>query len=458
MQAEEVLGGIWSCGGLDPQGLSKVELSGADPVFPSSFRVATAAQACIAAAAAAAVELSVIRGASRQSVSVDATHAAIEATGWFMLDGVAPNLWDPLSGLYACSDNFVRLHANFKHHRDGALKLLGLNPQIATRQDAELAMSRWKALDYEQASADAGLVAYALRSFDEWDCTEQAQALAKLPLVNIERIGDAPAMSLVDLNDTDRPLAGVNVLDLTRILAGPVGGRTLAAYGAEVLLVNSPNLPNIDAISDTSRGKRSVHLDLRTRDGVSGMNHLLADTHVFMQGYRPGSLQSLGFGVHELAQRRPGIVCVSLSAFGAQGPWGQRRGFDSLLQTAVGFNKAEAEAAGESKPKPMPFQILDEATGFLTAFGASAALSRQQKEGGSWHVQVSLARTAQWLRGLGRVPSGLDVMAPSNVPYREASPSGFGYLEAIGHSAKFGRTAAYYRWPSMPPGSSPARW
>lgn len=458
MKAQEVLENIWSCSALGAQPLRHVNLHGADPVFPSSFRVATAAQTCVAAAAAAAVELSVVRGLPRQDVSVDAVHAAVEATGWFSLDGSAPNLWDAFSGLYACSDSFVRLHANFKHHKEGALKLLGLDVSTASRHDAEVALAKWKAQDFEDASAKSGLVAYALRSFEQWDATEQATALAQQPLVSFERIGDAQPLPLAEVKDTDRPLTGVNVLDLTRILAGPVGGRTLAAYGAEVMLVNSPDLPNIEAIADTSRGKRSTHVNLKTDEGVRGMNTLLEQAHVFIQGYRPGGLHALGFGAQALAQKRPGIVYVSLSAFGPQGPWSKRRGFDSLLQTAMGFNLAEAEAAGESKPKPMPMQILDEATGFLMAFGACAALVRQQQEGGSWHVQVSLARTGQWLRELGRVSGGFDVKAPDFFPFRQKVPSGFGYLDAIAHSATFSRTPAYYRWPSMRPGSSPAHW
>jgi crotonobetainyl-CoA:carnitine CoA-transferase CaiB-like acyl-CoA transferase len=203
------------------------------------------------------------------------------------------------------------------------------------------------------------------------------------------------------------------VLELTRILAGPVAGRTLAAYGADVLLVNSPALPNIDAIADTSRGKRSAHVDLRTDAGRDTLRVLVRDAHVFMQAYRPGALDALGFGAETLAAIAPGIVCVSLSAYGHVGPWAGRRGFDSLVQTATGFNVAEAQAAGAASPKAMPVQILDYAAGFLMAFGTAVALRRQATEGGSWHVRVSLAGTGRWLRSLGRVPDGLAARAPS---------------------------------------------
>jgi crotonobetainyl-CoA:carnitine CoA-transferase CaiB-like acyl-CoA transferase len=224
------------------------------------------------------------------------------------------------------------------------------------------------------------------------------------------------------------------------------------------MLVNSPHLPNIEAIADTSRGKRSAHLDLRERSGREAMDALLEQVHVFIQGYRPGALQSLGFGPAEVIARRPGAVYVSLSAYGIRGPWATRRGFDSLVQTAMGFNHAEAEATGDAKPRPLPMQILDEASGYLIAMGAAAALHRQQREGGSWHVQVSLAQTGHWLRGLGRVPGGATVAKPALEPYLETSASGFGELRAVRHSARLGRTPARWTRPSMPPGSDAPAW
>jgi hypothetical protein len=319
-------------------------------------------------------------------------------------------------------------------------------------------MAGWRALDFEEAASALGLVATALRRFDEWDATPQGQAIAAQPLFTLERIGDAPPLALPPLREDQRPLSGLRVLDLTRILAGPVGGRALAAYGADVMLVNSPQLPNIEAIADTSRGKLSAHVDLRTDEGRAVLHGLVADAHVFVQGYRPGGIKALGFGPEALARERPGIVCVSLTAYGTQGPWADRRGFDSLVQTAMGFNHAEGEAAGDGKPRPLPMQILDEATGYLIAFGAAAALWRQQREGGSWHVQVSLAQTGQWLRGLGRVPNGLSIARPDIKPYVETSASGFGELAALRHSAQLPRTPAAWPRPSMPPGSDAPVW
>lgn len=464
----KVLGDLWQLAGLPTDALGHVRLTGSEPVLPSSFAVGTAAQATIAAAALAACELGHARGAPRQQVSVDMLHAAIECLGWFAIDGKVPDLWDKFSGLYRCADGWVRVHANFTHHREGALRLMGLDPATATREDAERAMLGWRALDFETATAEAGLVATALRSFEEWDATPQAAAIASQPLFTIERIGpgqghgepaaDAPPLSLPALSADAPPLAGIRVLDLTRILAGPVGGRALAAYGADVMLVNAPHLPNIEAIADTSRGKLSTLVDLREPEGRAAMDRLLADAHVFVQGYRPGGLDSLGYGPEELARKRPGIVCVSLSAYGTQGPWAGRRGFDSLVQTAMGFNRAEGEAAGDGKPRALPMQILDQATGYLIAFGAAAALRRQQLEGGSWLVRVSLAQTGHWLRGLGRVADGFSAGKPELGPYLETSASGFGELTAVRHAAQLSRTPAGWARPSMPPGSHAAVW
>lgn len=458
MNSTEPLQKLWQLAGLAPEALSFATLSGSEPVFPSSFAIGTAAQAAIAAAALAACEMGHVRGQPRQQVSVDTLHAAVECTGWFAIDGIEPPMWDAFSGLYPCADGHVRVHANFVHHRNGALRLLGLDPAIATRSDAQQAMLAWRAVDFERGAAERGLVATALRSFADWDATPQAQAIAAQPLMTIEQLGDAAPLAMPTLTPAQRPLSGVRALDLTRVLAGPVSGRALAAFGADVMLINSPHLPNIAAIADTSRGKRSAQLDLRSAQGRSTLWELIDEAHVFSQGYRPGGLAELGFSPLALAERRPGIVCVSLSAYGTQGPWAERRGFDSLVQTAMGFNHAEGVFAGDGKPRALPMQLLDQASGYLMAFGAAVALCRQQTQGGSWHVQVSLAQTAQWLRSLGRINNGLEASKPDITPYLVTTPSGFGELCAVVPSAQLARTPAGYSRASMPPGSTEPRW
>ena len=451
---------LWQAAALPADSLAFADLPGADPVLPSSFSVGAALQSSMAAAALAAAEIGHLRGGRRQRVSVDMRAAAQEARGYFTVNGVQPARHDRITGVYRCGDGrWVRIHANFAHHRDGALALLGC-PTGATvdRNAVERALLRWTAFDLEDAAAEAGLVVTAMRSFPEWDAHPQGRAVAELPVISLRRIDDAPARPLPPYTREAPPLHGIRVLDLTRILAGPVGGRTLAAYGADVMLLNSPHLPNIEAIAETSRGKLSALADLDTAAGRSALTDLLAGTHVFVQGYRPGALAAKGFGPDDAARLRPGIIYVSLSAYGHQGPWADRRGFDSLVQTAAGFNHAEAGAAGQAAPKPLPVQVLDYASGYLLAFGAQAALARQSVEGGSWHVQVSLAQTSQWLRGMPRIPGGLDCPWPPLDSYMETTRSGFGTLAAVRHAARFSATPPRWKRASAPPGTDVPAW
>ena len=450
---------LWRAGGWPPEALARVALTGAEPVLPSSFAVGTAAQVSTAAAALAAAEIGRLRNGHVQNVAVDMRHAALECCAFFTIGGKRLEVWDKLAGLYRCQDGWVRLHTNFAHHRDGVLRLLGLPEGAQTPRTAVAdALASWSALAFEQAASDAGMVVAALRRFDEWDAHPQAAVIAQQPLVAIERIGDAPPLAWPNLPPECRPLEGLRVLDLTRILAGPVGTRALAAYGADVLMVNGPHLPNIEAIIDTSRGKRSALADLRTAQGRDALLGALREAHVFVQGYRPGSLAQLGCDARTLARERPGLVQVSLSAYGDTGPWGSKRGFDSLVQTATGFNHAEAEAAGAAEPKALPMQILDMATGMLIAWGAQTALARQRAQGGSWHVKVSLARTASWLRGLGRVSGGLQGPRAEFDALLENFPSAWGELRAVSHAARFSGTPAAWTRPSVRPGTDRLDW
>jgi crotonobetainyl-CoA:carnitine CoA-transferase CaiB-like acyl-CoA transferase len=321
------------------------------------------------------------------------------------------------------------------------------------------ALQGWTGFDLEDAAAEAGLCATAMRSFAEWDAHPQGQAVPAQPVVTITRIGDAPPQPLPP---AARPLSGVRVLDLTRVIAGPVCGRTLAAHGADVLALASPNLPNFPRlIADTGRGKLSADLDLRDPAGRAALQGLLRDADVFLQGYRPGALARLGFAPEETARLRPGIVHVSLSAYGPVGPWSGRRGFDSLVQTASGFNHAEAEASGQTAPKALPCQALDHGSGYLLAFGAMTALHRRAIEGGSWLVEVSLARTGRWIRDLGRVPQGLAAPTPTRdatAGLMEETDSGFGRLRAVRHAAMLADTPARWDRPCVPLGTHPAAW
>ena len=397
----------------------------------------------------------------KQQVSVDIRNAALEFRSdryTRIAGGPAPELWDPLAGLYRCSDGrWVRLHTNFPHHRAGVLRLLACEP---TRDAVQNALSKWDAEAFEDAAAQAGLVVAMARTLAQWDAHPHGRAVPTLPLIVLEKIGNAPAEPLTP---GARPLAGVRVLELARVLAGPICGRSLAAHGADVLRVIAAHLPTFEAgDADTGRGKLSAQVDLDTAEGVQALQTLLADADVMVQSYRPGTLARRGFGPEAAARLRPGIVYVSLSAYGHAGPWADRRGFDSLVQTTSGLNFAEAEAAGEDAPRALPCQALDHAAGYLLALGAIAGLLRRAETGGSWLVRVSLVRTGLWLRSLGRVADGFACGDPKfeDIGDRiEEAPSGYGgRLAAIRHAAELSATLAQWARPSMPFGSHPPAW
>jgi crotonobetainyl-CoA:carnitine CoA-transferase CaiB-like acyl-CoA transferase len=457
--SKDALAALWRRAGQPDAALEAVDLTGAEPVLPSTFAVGTAAQTTIAASALAAAELWRQRTGRQQRVSVPMRDAAIEfrSERYLRIAGKpAPELWDKIAGLYRCGDGrFVRLHTNFPHHRDGVLKLLGCAHDRAAVQKA---LDGWKAEEFETAAAEAGLVVTATRSFAEWDAHPQGQALAAMPVFSIERIGDAPPQPLPA---GDRPLSSVRVLDLTRVIAGPVCGRTLSAHGADVMLVTAAHLPQMGPlVIDSGRGKLSTFVDLREAAGRGTLGGLLRDADIFVQGYRPGAIAHTGFGPEQAAQLQPGIVYVSLCAYGHAGPWANRRGFDSLVQNANGMNHAEAEAAGSAQPKPLPCQALDHGAGYLMAFGAMTALARRVTEGGSWHVRVSLAQTGHWIRSLGRI-DGLALPDPGfdDVGDRLYEvDSGFGNLTAVRHAAVLSETPACWERPSVPVGTHAPVW
>lgn len=457
----DILKEIWISAGGDVAALARVRLTGDEPQIPSSFRVAVAGQTTIAAAGLAAAEIWRLRSGDTQDVAVDMRHAVVECRSERYLrrdDKPPPPAWDAIAGVYKTGDNrFVRCHTNFPHHRDAVCKVLGCMPE---REKVQAALMQWKGEDFEAAAYAAGGVVALMRSYDEWSLLPQARALAELPLISIEKIGDAPPKPWPE---GDRPLSGLRVLDLSRVIAGPVAGRTLAAHGADVLLVSGPELPAIPWLTiDTGRGKLTTFIELKSDAGRAQMRELLKDADIFSQGYRPRALSALGFSPEQAAEINPGIVYVTLSAYGHAGPWAERRGFDSLVQTTTGFNDAEGKAAGIDGPKELPAQMLDHATGYLMAFGAMMAKARQAREGGSWHARVSLAQTGRWLWNLGRLNDGLNIpdiaSEAVHAAFMEAVSSGFGTLKAVRHSAVLSKTPAQWSRPAMPLGSHPPQW
>jgi CoA-transferase family III len=457
---KQILADLWTLAGGDPTALEAVTLTGEEPQLPSSFRVAAAAQTSIAAAGLAAAHVWKLRGGQDQKINVEMRHAVVECRSERYLrveDQAPPPAWDAIAGVYKTrGQRFVRLHTNFPHHRDAVCRVLNCK---AERAEVQAALMQWDAEAFETAAYQAGGVVAMMRSHDEWSETPQAKALAALPVLTIEKIGDAAPKPWPPGN---RPLAGLRVLDLSRVIAGPVAGRTLAVHGADVLLVSGADLPAIPWLTiDTGRGKLTTFIDLKRGEGRRQLKELLREADIFSQGYRPQALADLGFSPEEAARINPGIIYVSLSAYGHVGPWASRRGFDSLVQTTTGFNHAEGVAAGIDGPKELPAQILDHATGYLMAFGAMMAKARQSREGGSWHVRVSLAQTGRWIWNFGRVANGLkteDLKGEAIRPFVEQVPSGFGSLQAIRHTAQLSRTPAFWSRPAMPLGSHPPQW
>jgi crotonobetainyl-CoA:carnitine CoA-transferase CaiB-like acyl-CoA transferase len=456
----EILTDLWTLAGGPRDALDSVTLTGEEPQLPSSFRVAAAAQSSVAAAGLAAAHLWQLRSGQSQQVAVDMRHAVVECRSerYLRLDGKPPPpAWDAIAGVYRTRDRrFVRLHTNFPHHREAVCQVLNCK---AERDAVQAALMQWDAEPFETAAYAAAGVVAMMRSHEEWSELPAAKALAPLPVLTIEKIGEAAPKPWPRGN---RPLAGLRVLDLSRVIAGPVAGRTLAAHGADVMLISGPVLPAIPWLTiDTGRGKLTSFVDLKSEQGRAQLRDLLTEADIFSQSYRPLALAHLGFSPQDAATINPGIVYVSLSAYGHAGPWAERRGFDSLVQTATGFNHAEGQAAGLDGAKELPAQILDHTTGYLMAFGAMMAKARQSREGGSWHVRVSLAQTGRWIWNLGRVPNGLateDLKGEAIAPFVEEASSGFGQLKSISHSAKLSKTPAFWAYPSMPLGSHAPQW
>jgi len=383
------------------------EIAGNDPVLPIRYRVAAAGSASIAALGLAVSNLS----GKPQHVRVNARAAAISlrSAKYLRVNGQPPPpVWDPLSGFYPVRDGWISIHCNFPNHRDAAMGVLGAGHD---RPRAEEASRSWQGEALEDAIHAAGGCAGLVRSQEIWSRHAQAKAVAGQPLLQIERIGDAPP----EVSRNSRPLGGVRVLDLTRVLAGPTCAKSLAEHGADVLKISAAHLPDSGVVDlDTGIGKRSARLDLRNPGESRALQHLIQSAGVFVQSYRPGALAARGFSPEALAQERPGIVCASLSAWGTTGPWRERRGFDSIVQAVSGIAHAHGKGA---KPSLLPVSAIDYVSGYLMAFGVCVALARRASEGGSWLVRVALARVGKWIVDRGTVEDYENV--PDDLPEAE---------------------------------------
>ncbi|WP_371581232.1 CoA transferase [Streptomyces sp. NBC_01314] len=409
----------WAALGGDPALLPRVSTVVRDGVLDARLPVRELARACVGVCALAAAELGARRAglAEVPRVRVDdgAVGTAFVSERHLLVDGRAPVSFAPLSRFWRTADGWVRTHANYPHHQGRLLSALGV-PEASSDPVAAVgaALAGRSALEAEEAVYTAGGLAVALRTAEEWAAHEQAWAVAARPLVEHERLDTAYACVPAPIEGGPlSPAAGMRVLDLTRVIAGPVATRTLALLGADVLRVDPPGMPEIlDQHADTGFGKRSTILDLGRTADRRAFEELLAAADVVLTGYRPGALDRFGLSPDALVARRAGLVVAQLSAWGAYGPWAGRRGFDSLVQVATGIAATEG---AEERPGALPAQALDHGTGYLLAAAVLRALTEQSEQGYSRVVRLSLARTAAWLTGgierapgEGEAPGGPD--------------------------------------------------
>jgi crotonobetainyl-CoA:carnitine CoA-transferase CaiB-like acyl-CoA transferase len=402
----EALRTILPIAGWSEDRASEVEITGNyDPVLPTPFHITQTAVASLGAVGLAVSDLWELRTGRRQKIGIDTRQATASLrSGTYLKMDEAPvsSARHTIMGVYpAKHGRWSYIHANFPNHRAAALKVLGVpeDPEAVRK-----AVAQWDALELEEAIIAAKGAGGMVRTMKEWAQHPQAAAIASLPLMEIVRIGDSPPE---ELPKGDRPLSGIRVLDLTRVIAGPTCARTLAEHGADVLKITGAHLPSLGRQEyDTGHGKLSAHLDLREEKDREILRGLVRDADVFSQGYRPGTLGSRGFSPEALAELRPGIVVVSLCAFSHVGPWASRRGFDTVVQTVSGITHRQGEVFPGAEPGPQfyPVSAIDYLTGYLMAFGAMVALARRTREGGSWLVRISLAQVGRWLVERGQVP------------------------------------------------------
>ncbi|MFD1659722.1 CoA transferase [Streptomyces caeni] len=451
----------WAALGGDPALLPGISVVVRDGALPSRLPVREVARACVGACALAAAEWGARRAGlpavPRVRVDDGAVATAFHSERHLLVDGRAPVTFAPLSRFWRTADGWVRTHANYPHHRARLLGALGLAAD-ASPDTVAPALAERSATEVEESVYAAGGLAVALRTPAEWAAHEQGRAIAAHPLVGRERLDDAPVRPLVPLAGQPLlPAAGLRVLDLTRVIAGPSATRTLALLGADVLRIDSPRLRELpDLHADMDIGKRSALLDLTASADRRTFDGLLAQADVVVSGYRPGALDRLGLSPGQLAERRPGLVIAQLSAWGACGPWGGRRGFDSLVQVAAGIAVTEGSA---DRPGALPAQALDHGTGYLLAAAVLRSLTEQTREGGTRVVRLALARTAAWLTdGAVRAPGDTRAAYDGPDAWLTESDSVLGRLRYALPATRFEGGPANWARPPGRWGEDPARW
>jgi crotonobetainyl-CoA:carnitine CoA-transferase CaiB-like acyl-CoA transferase len=462
----EALQSLLPYGGWTSEDAAAVTFEGSgDPVLPTPYRIATAGAATLAATGLAVSDLWQTRTGRQQKIGIDLRQATASLRSGHYLkigDGELSAKRNSIMGTYPTKDGrWSYVHANFPNHRAAALKVLGCEE---TPEAVAKAVLTWNALDLEEAILEAKGAGGMVRTAAEWAKHPQSAAIAALPLMEVIRIGDSDPEPLPA---GDRPLSGIRVVDITRVLAGPTCARTLAEHGAEVMKITAPHLPNLGyQEADTGHGKLSAHLDLRKAEDLETLKTLIKGADVFSQGYRPGTLASRGLSPEELAKLRPGLVYVSLCAFSHAGPWASRRGFDTVVQTVSGMTLRQTDVVPGKKPGPAfyPVSAIDYCTGYLMAAGTMIALNRRAKEGGSWMVRISLAQVGKWIVDLGEVPGDAARSAPVEFTPEEikawsmVSDTPNGRLTHLAPVLKLSETKPFWARPSVPLGYNPPVW
>jgi len=447
----------------------QVLIEGSEPVFPCCFPLAQMSAAALAACGLAVSELWELRTGRHQQVGVSLRHAGASLLSFAFLraPGIGIREISPTIGLYpARNDRWIHLHGGFPHLAAGTLRILGCQED---RQAIAKAVQGWDAEELENALAQARLCGALVRSARQWAAHAQGQGLTELPVIEVTRLGEGPARPLCV---AARPLSGVRVLDLTRVLAGPTCGRTLAEHGAEVLRVTCPRLPDVEPfVVDTGHGKLSAALDLDAVDDVERLRQLAAEADVFVGGYRSGALESRGFGPQAMAALGRGIVYVSINCYGHRGPWRERAGWEQLAQSVTGLAH---DHGGAETPALVPAAACDYTTGYLAALGALVGLARRAREGGSWHVRASLCQTAMWIqrRGSDALPSrGLvssdeaivggrprAFSAEEIAAFSTESTTAYGRISHLAPALRLSETPPHWERPSAPLGTHPPVW
>lgn len=436
-----------------------VTITGDEPVLASPFHLAEGSATVLALLGQEADRIWRLRGGRRQSLAVDMRHAAASLRSYehLVVDG-QPAAFTPRPGagvtaIWECGDGrYIHLHGSFTGG-PAILAELGLG-EGATADDIAAACRKRGAFELEDALAAKGLCCAVCRTNDEWLAHPQGALLATKPVVEVTRIGDGPP---VPLGDAARPLEGVRVLDLTRVLAGPTCARTLAEHGADALHIASPNLPTHDRFEmDTGHGKRQAWIDLNDPHEAAILRDLVRGADVFSQGFQHRSLERRGFGVDQLVALRPGIIYVSENAFGHEGPWQERPGWEQLAQSTTGIAVTQG---GEERPVLAPAALNDYTTGYFAALGTMIALQRRAAEGGSWRVRVSLSQTAMWYYRLGH---DLDPTRASGLgdvtPFLEERDTPYGHMTRLRPPLRMSETDPHWALPAQRLGSGEPAW